>query len=1597
MKTIHRLWPAEARCWLVVLVLVFVRVAAAQNACVLELHGTKYDVFEIPPVSGLAPDIFAITNEITYLDDGFGHELVTTVTAAGNMSGAYGIGTAGAYSPENGISLVALGTDQHLGVYSSVLDIADETGAMIGWKSDNDPTHGYPRRAFIYNADGFQFLSDLYPSVAAIETDIAGTTGVRIQSDGVMFVLDNHTQQLYRLTPEGVLTAVSLPDCGGYANDLGEYPPAGSRGGSGGCVVQNLIQGTGGDYVGRIVTDHGDGTYAVRYHKNGNELPGFALDQTFAGSISAYVPNAINADGYIGAYPGLLWSPDGDVADLREAITTQCVPDDFEIPQYVTPGALGSNTLLVNDEKWIQWSHLLLRPSCPLISLNVTGSGLQFINGKPTVNLGDRFTLTTTVFNDGRVPLEHMLVSPDPKTSQFFRLVSGPTPAYPQTLEAGASFAATAEYEAIAPGEFVGSIHVDGDANCGPIAYVQPPGTIVVLGDDITFVVNEAGDETDNDANDKRCDIDDDPAEDNCTLRAAIEEANRVTSGYPHIVFNIPGGGAPIISPASVLPVVSHPVAIDATTQPGGSVRLSGTQTGEVDGIHIAGTNDVSVKGLTITDFGGFGLRIHGGAGHTVEASNIGFLANGGAQAPNAAGGVLVAGGAADVTIGGDTEDLQNRIFGGVLVDGASGQGVTLLRNELEVDATQLAASIGRVPFDIGLDGVTCAAWADDPAGRMPPPRLLSISASNVRGMTRPGAKVVIYQVLDSGTQRGRYWSRHVKPFGFTTADGTGAFSVDVDLPPGADVTASASDAAGNSSELAQVRRPVIYLPGISGSWLSAADGTTLWFPRNVVSSDESTSRLARLTKNADGSDMEPIHIDGIVELGGYAAYGNALVALEQAGYVGATGNDAPLGLLDLWRFPYDWRDDPRGPASDLKDLVDLITVQTAQADNAIARACEADIVVHSMGGVVSSLYVRGEPAHARDHVHRWITVATPYLGAVQAAAAHTKGYIFEIEKVLHLETDWGRMIGMTRNLAGAYSLMPSKMYWETTDLESPSHQHGFVLQDLYGAPLRTYEETRTFLTKSKIDIFTGKPLGLSRNLDMLGPVSEQVHAMIDDWNAYDGPPQILREVGDMPANTATGWYIGPPVPVSELRHEEGDTRQHERYRARQLPILGYGDKTVPLVSSTMGNDGRVGKRDISGVDSPWIEPFEHFPCEHAKIITNGCVASDGSIRALDRVNEMLLSGYRVIEQHPVKGGSGKKAAAGRELLYINFSGSVAARVVDAAGRVTGAVSLDNPLVVTEDVPGVGYWANAGNATFSLPNDSTYTIDIVAGDASDVQVTRMRVSVTDDMRQTILFNALRLDAGHAIQFAFEAGGTDDDTALRVDADGDGTFEAEQAPAASTESAFGPPAIPVPQPFEIAAEGHPGEDVDVEIAFPDVGGAVWSWSLGTTAAWVQPSATAGATPGSVVLQLTALPQQGQGVQETVLPLTLRLGDFEETYAVPVSLTSSERVTAVEEGGVVAGTPEVFGLSEAYPNPFSESATVVLDVPDVMPVRVDVFDALGRRIAVLHDGVTAAGRHELTFAPAGRPGGLYIVRATGGGAVATRLMTFVPSGR
>lgn len=78
----------------------------------------------------------------------------------------------------------------------------------------------------------------------------------------------------------------------------------------------------------------------------------------------------------------------------------------------------------------------------------------------------------------------------------------------------------------------------------------------------------------------------------------------------------------------------------------------------------------------------------------------------------------------------------------------------------------------------------------------------------------------------------------------------------------------------------------------------------------------------------------------------------------------------------------------------------------------------------------------------------------------------------------------------------------------------------------------------------------------------------------------------------------------------------------------------------------------------------------------------------------------------------------------------------------------------------------------------------------------------------------------------------------------------------------------------------------------------------------------------------------------------------------------------------------GAPSDRALNvRAFPNPFAGVTQLELTLAQAEHVRVEVYNALGQRVALVADGPLSAGRQLLTLEAAGLAPGAYLVRVTG----------------
>jgi len=84
------------------------------------------------------------------------------------------------------------------------------------------------------------------------------------------------------------------------------------------------------------------------------------------------------------------------------------------------------------------------------------------------------------------------------------------------------------------------------------------------------------------------------------------------------------------------------------------------------------------------------------------------------------------------------------------------------------------------------------------------------------------------------------------------------------------------------------------------------------------------------------------------------------------------------------------------------------------------------------------------------------------------------------------------------------------------------------------------------------------------------------------------------------------------------------------------------------------------------------------------------------------------------------------------------------------------------------------------------------------------------------------------------------------------------------------------------------------------------------------------------------------------------------------------------------------PKDFTLTQNYPNPFNPSTQIAFSLPIASTVKLEVYDLLGRRVALLADGMLNAGYHTRLFDGSDLSSGMYLYRIQAGDFIQVKKM-------
>lgn len=100
--------------------------------------------------------------------------------------------------------------------------------------------------------------------------------------------------------------------------------------------------------------------------------------------------------------------------------------------------------------------------------------------------------------------------------------------------------------------------------------------------------------------------------------------------------------------------------------------------------------------------------------------------------------------------------------------------------------------------------------------------------------------------------------------------------------------------------------------------------------------------------------------------------------------------------------------------------------------------------------------------------------------------------------------------------------------------------------------------------------------------------------------------------------------------------------------------------------------------------------------------------------------------------------------------------------------------------------------------------------------------------------------------------------------------------------------------------------------------------------------------------------------------------------------------SAGTTAVEKEQTNAVS---YSLDQNYPNPFNPTTSIRYSLPAAGLVRLEVYDMLGKRVAVIADGFESAGEHTVQFDASGLSSGIYFYKLQSGAYTAIRKLVLL----
>jgi hypothetical protein len=460
----------------------------------------------------------------------------------------------------------------------------------------------------------------------------------------------------------------------------------------------------------------------------------------------------------------------------------------------------------------------------------------------------------------------------------------------------------------------------------------------------------------------------------------------------------------------------------------------------------------------------------------------------------------------------------------------------------------------------------------------------------------------------------------------------------------------------------------VLFLPGLEASRLYKQKTILgfpvedqLWEPNLPSDVDDLYLNTDGTSKNSSIYTKDIIGTTNVLPIFTQDVYKNLIVELD---------NLVSTGKISNWKpYAYDWRqgiDDLIRNGTKYNDGQIFSLIGILQSLVSTSKTGKVTIIAHSNGGLLGKALIKkledmkslGQNDLV-DHIDNLVLVASPQLGTPDAISSILHGYGKQLLAGFLMDEVQARKLA--QNMSSAYGLLPSKKYYDQSNVIPPGvfdYSSAQIYKTAYGTDINNYQEEHDFLLGKE-----GRTQPAENNLIL--PIRGNSSLLTQAESLHDVIDNMIFPSSVKVVNIA-GW--GKETIVG-MTYTDSDIQ----------PIFTIrGDKTVVIQSALYGQGTKY-----------WLD-LSNSKLDHGNILEDP--------QLLDFINNLIIQKPIVNNMEPTQIGN---------RLHLSVHSPVSIGIYDNQGNFTGKVCDDatGNCIAKENIPGSTYFEFGEGKYINLSQD----------------------------------------------------------------------------------------------------------------------------------------------------------------------------------------------------------------------------------------------------------------------------------------------------